>query len=124
MVTNKVRNGNSTQAMKWGNMNQICTQKCAPKILIISPQFVPYHMINLRCGLVLYMGRLKEVFPQYHIGNKSFYLGRIKNIIIGPIHINWPLQLKHMVNSIPIVLIRQIFVHIRLDYTYSSRAYS
>jgi len=60
MVMNKVRNGNSTQAMKWPNMNQICTQKCTPKILIISLQFVPYHMSKVWACIVY--GRAKRKY--------------------------------------------------------------
>jgi hypothetical protein len=36
LLMNKIKNGNSTQVIRWDNMYPICIQECAPKIFLKS----------------------------------------------------------------------------------------
>ncbi len=67
---NKVRNGNSTQAMNGDNMHPLCSKKCAKKIF---PNSTTICLISLaqKCGLVLIVDRLvgqREALPNSLIG--------------------------------------------------------
>ncbi len=48
---NKVRNGNSTQAMNGDNMHPLCSQECATKVF---PNSTTHCLISLaqKCGLI------------------------------------------------------------------------
>jgi hypothetical protein len=54
MVMNRVKNGNISQAMRWGNAHPRCTQYISTK----STTHCPISFAQ-KCGFVLYIGEIK-----------------------------------------------------------------
>jgi len=77
---NKVKNGNSTQAMRWSNdLNMLALKNVHPRYFSVAAQFVPYPFKVWACIICTWV-KVKHFYTTLLV--VKYFLGSIRNIII------------------------------------------